>query len=67
MRLKRETLDIILRIVVACILFTIASMCFACALTNKDAIQWYWLGLCISGTIIGYASAIFITITTFLY
>lgn len=67
MRLKKDKCIIILRLVVACVLFTIASMCFACALVNKDTIQWYWLGLCISGIFIGYASAIIITITTFIY
>lgn len=66
MRLKKDKWIIILRLVVACVLFTIASMCFGYALVNKDTIQWYWLGLCISGIFIGYVSAIIIAITTFI-
>ena len=67
MYLKRDILDKILRIIIACILFTISAMCFAYVLMFEDTIQWYWLGLCISGIIIGLISAIVITVSTFIY
>lgn len=66
MYLKRDILDKILRIIIACILFTISAMCFAYVLMSEDTIQWYWLGLCISGVIIGLISAIVITVSAFL-
>lgn len=66
MRLKKDILDKILRLVIACIFFIIASMCFAYVLTAKDTIQWYWLGLCVSGIFIGLISAIVITVSAFL-
>lgn len=62
----KNNLDIILRLAIACILFTGAAMCFAYVLTTKDDIQWYWLGLCVSGIFIGFISSIIITVSAFL-
>ena len=66
MLLKKDVLDKILRIIIACVLFTISTMCFAYILTAKDTIEWYWLGLCVSGIFIGLISAVVITISAFL-
>ena len=66
MYLKKDKWEIILRLVVACILFTIAAMCFSYVLTSKDTIEWYWLGLCVSGIFIGLISAVVITVSAFL-
>lgn len=63
----KNNLDSILRIIIACILFTGAAMCLAYVLTTKDDIKWYWLGLCVSGIFIGSISAIIITVSAFLY
>ena len=66
MYLKKDKWEIIIRLAIACILFTGAAMCFAYVLTTKDDIKWYWLGLCVSGIFIGLISAIVITVSTFL-
>ena len=62
----KNNLDSILRIIIACILFTGSAMCFAYVLTTQDDTKWYWLGLCISGIFIGFISAIVITVSAFL-
>ena len=63
----KDIFNKILRIIIACILFMIASMCFSYVVINRDTIQWYWLGLYVSGIIIGLVSGICITVSTFLY
>lgn len=65
MYLKKDKWEIILRLVLACIFFTITSMCLAYVLTFKDTIQWYWLGLCVSGIFIGSILAVVITVSAF--
>ena len=67
MYLKRDILDKILRIIIACILFTGATMCLVYALTTLDTTQWYWLSLCISGGLFGLVFAIVIVVSVFLY
>lgn len=58
MFLKRSNLEIILRIIISCVLLTISIMCLAYMFTYMKTIQWYWLGLCLSGGIIGIFGAI---------
>lgn len=62
----KSKLNITLRIIIICILFTISSMSFAYLLINKDTIQWYLLGLCISLIFISLIMAI-IVIATILF
>ena len=66
MYLKRSNLEIILRIIISCILFTGVVMCFAYIVTFKDTIQWYWLGLCVSYIFIGLILAMVIVVSAFI-
>ena len=66
MYLKKDKWEIILRIIISCVLFTTGAMCFCYVLTFKDTIQWYWLGLCVSGIFIGFISSLVIIVSAFI-
>ena len=63
MYLKQEKWITILRCIISCVLFVIATMCFTYMLMNTETIQWFWLALCISGGVLGYAIALINVIT----
>ena len=48
----------ILRVLFSCLSLTIGIMCFTYMMIFIENIQWYLLGLCISGGVIGITSAI---------
>lgn len=54
---------IIRNIIIACLLFTIGVLCITYISTQKN-IEWYWLGLGISGGIIGILSSVILLVYT---
>lgn len=58
MYLKQDKWITILRCIISCVLLTIGVMCLTYMFSYIDSIQWYWLGLCLSGGIIGIFGAI---------
>lgn len=51
----KTKIKLILRILFSCLSLTIGIMCFTYMLVYKENIQWFRLGLCISGGVIGIA------------
>lgn len=54
---------IVRNFIIVCLLFIVGVLCVTYASTQEN-IEWYWLGLCIAGGIIGIISSILLTVVT---
>lgn len=59
----KTKLKFILRALFSCLSLTVGVMCFTYMMIFIENIQWYLLGLCISGGLIGIALSIINAIT----